>query len=273
MKNFSRLLATCLVALGSTAIAHSGADHGKATAAHEGHSSALGQPGVLKKVSRTVEITMSDNMRYIPTSVAVKRNETIRFVLKNEGELKHEMVLGTIKELQAHAALMLKFPEMEHADPNQASVEPGKTGEMVWQFTKAGTFDFACLQAGHYEAGMKGEVVVAGVSTAPGAPGSTLPLAAAAQGETPPASQAVSVAPQASAIETTEGEIRKVDKVTKKITIKHGEIKNLDMPGMTMLFQVKDPAMLDAVKPGDKVRFKAEKTGGAIVVTDIEVTK
>ena len=77
----------------------------------------------------------------------------------------------------------------------------------------------------------------------------------------------------ASAADMAEGEIRKVDVDTKKITIKHGEIKNLDMPGMTMVFQVKDPAMLDKVKAGDKVRFKAEKAGGAIVVTDIQVAK
>ena len=70
-----------------------------------------------------------------------------------------------------------------------------------------------------------------------------------------------------------DGEIRKVDMDNKKITIKHGEIKNLDMPGMTMVFQVKDPAMLRAVKTGDKVRFKAEKSGGAIVVTEIQPAK
>lgn len=70
-----------------------------------------------------------------------------------------------------------------------------------------------------------------------------------------------------------DGEIRKIDMESKKITIKHGEIKNLDMPGMTMVFQVKDPAMLEKVKTGDKVRFKAEKAGGAIVVTDIESVK
>ncbi|MES2244976.1 MAG: copper-binding protein [Pseudomonadota bacterium] len=70
-----------------------------------------------------------------------------------------------------------------------------------------------------------------------------------------------------------DGEVRKVDKEAKKITMKHGEIKNLDMPGMTMVFQVKDPAMLDKVKAGDKVRFTAEKAGGAIVVTDIQPAK
>ena len=78
---------------------------------------------------------------------------------------------------------------------------------------------------------------------------------------------------QASTDDMTDGEIRKVDNDTKKITIKHGEIKNLDMPGMTMLFQVKDAAMLDMVKPGDKVKFRAEKAGGAIVVTEIQVAK
>lgn len=79
--------------------------------------------------------------------------------------------------------------------------------------------------------------------------------------------------PVATSADMTEGEIRKVDMENKKITIKHGEIKNLEMPGMTMVFQVKDPAMLDKVKTGDKVRFKAEKSGGAIVVTDIEMAK
>ena len=79
--------------------------------------------------------------------------------------------------------------------------------------------------------------------------------------------------PMAASADMTEGEIRKVDLETKKITIKHGAIKNLDMPGMTMVFQVKDAALLDKVKAGDKVRFRAEKVGGAIVVTDIQTAK
>ena len=71
----------------------------------------------------------------------------------------------------------------------------------------------------------------------------------------------------------TDGEIRKINKDTQKITIKHGEIKNLEMPGMTMVFQVKDSAMLEEVKVGDKVKFVAEKSGGALVVTDIQPVK
>jgi len=71
----------------------------------------------------------------------------------------------------------------------------------------------------------------------------------------------------------TDAEVRKVDKDNNKITLKHGEIKNLDMPGMTMVFQFKDAAMLDKLKPGDKVKFKAEKIGGAYTVTEIEAVK
>ena len=161
-----------LLASSGIAMAH-GDDDRKAGAAvnQDDHASALGKPGDAKKVSRTVAIAMSDSMRFSPASVLAKKGETIRFVLKNEGKLKHEMVLGTIAELKEHAALMVKFPQMEHADPNQASVEPGKTGELIWHFTKAGTFDFACLQAGHYEAGMKGQVVVAGTASAAKADG------------------------------------------------------------------------------------------------------
>jgi len=71
----------------------------------------------------------------------------------------------------------------------------------------------------------------------------------------------------------TEGEIRKVDKDAKKITIKHGALQNLDMPAMTMVFQVKNPGVLDRLKAGDKVRFRAEKIDGAYTVTKIEPVK
>jgi Cu(I)/Ag(I) efflux system periplasmic protein CusF len=74
--------------------------------------------------------------------------------------------------------------------------------------------------------------------------------------------------PQAAA--TNQGEVRKVDKDAKKITIKHGPLEKLEMPAMTMVFQVKDPAMLDQVRAGDKIKFEAEKIGGAFTVTAIE---
>ena len=146
----------------SIGIAYGDANHARKGHQTDAHPSALGKPGDPKKVTRTVEVGMSDTMRFSPASIAAKKGETLRFVVKNNGKLKHEMVLGTVKELKEHAALMQKFPEMEHADPNQVSVEPGKTGELIWQFTKTGTFDFACLQPGHFEAGMVGKVSVAG---------------------------------------------------------------------------------------------------------------
>lgn len=75
----------------------------------------------------------------------------------------------------------------------------------------------------------------------------------------------------AAATPTTDGEVRKVDKEQGKLTLKHARIENLDMPGMTMVFKVADPTMLDKVKPGDKVKFAAENANGALTVTAIEV--
>ena len=162
MKSSHAIVAGMMLSLSANgAFAHGDEDRGNKPVQHkEEHASALGKPGDVKKVTHTVEVGMNDTMRFSPDKIAAKRGETIRFVVKNNGKLKHEMVLGTVKELKEHAALMRKFPDMEHADPNQVSVEPGKTAELIWQFTKDGTFDFACLQAGHFEAGMVGKVIV-----------------------------------------------------------------------------------------------------------------
>ena len=132
-----------------------------------GHDkSAIGEPGKAASVGRTVQIDMSDAMRYTPSSIDAKQGETIRFVIKNSGQVKHELVLGTEKELKEHYEVMKKFPEMEHDDPNMVTVAPGKTGEVIWKFSKAGKINFACLQPGHYDAGMKGAVRVAASSKA-----------------------------------------------------------------------------------------------------------
>ena len=126
MNPITAALLAMMLTVSGAAIAHGDNDpKAGAAAKQEDHASALGKPGDAKKISRTVAITMSDSMRFSPASVSAKKGETIRFMLKNEGKLKHEMVLGTIAELKEHAALMVKFPQMEHADPNQASVEPG----------------------------------------------------------------------------------------------------------------------------------------------------
>ena len=148
-----------------------GAHSARAAGSHAGGhgESAIGEPGKAASVTRTVQINMSDAMRYTPSNINAKQGETIRFVIKNAGKLKHELVLGTENELKAHYEVMKKFPVMEHDDPNMVTVAPGKTGQVIWKFTKAGKIDFACLQPGHYDAGMKGAVaVVAGKGAAKG---------------------------------------------------------------------------------------------------------
>jgi uncharacterized cupredoxin-like copper-binding protein len=156
------------VALVLAAASGSSLAGGNAADGHtHGHGDSIGVAGKAGKVTRTVEVDMTDAMRFNPSGVAVKQGETIRFIVKNSGRLKHEFVLGTEKALKAHYELMKKFPEMEHADPNMVSVAPGKTGEVIWQFTQSGTVDFACLQPGHYDAGMKGTVKVAGGKATP----------------------------------------------------------------------------------------------------------
>ena len=124
------------------------------------HASVLGQAATLQEATRTIELTMDDNMRFSTPVIQVKRGETIRFLVRNHGQVKHEMVLGTLAEIKKHAELMARFPEMDHDDPNSVSVPPGEQGEFAWKFSRSGRFDFACLAAGHFEAGMKGKIVV-----------------------------------------------------------------------------------------------------------------
>ena len=126
---------------------------------HESHT-AFGQPGDPAKVSRSIAINMDDSMRYTPARISVRHGETIRFVVRNSGRLEHEIVLGGADELRAHAAMMRAHPAMMHMEPNALMVDPGKTGELVWRFGEAGTVDFACLQPGHFEAGMHGQIAV-----------------------------------------------------------------------------------------------------------------
>jgi uncharacterized cupredoxin-like copper-binding protein len=120
----------------------------------------FGIAGSPKKVTRTVAMDMSDEMRFFPSTLTVKRGETVRFVVGNKGTIMHEMVIGTMAELKEHAELMRKFPDMEHDAPYMAHVKPGTTREIVWQFNRAGEFNYACLVAGHFEAGMVGRVIV-----------------------------------------------------------------------------------------------------------------
>jgi uncharacterized cupredoxin-like copper-binding protein len=166
MKWIATALTVAAVAGTSAALAHETPVHGKTTTAAAKVQQTWGIAGDAKAVTRTIEVSMSDTMRFTPDKIAVRRGETVRFVLHNAGRQMHEFVLGTRKELDAHAALMLKYPGMEHDEPYMAHVAPGQKGEIVWTFNRAGDFDFACLIAGHYQAGMVGKVkVVAATST------------------------------------------------------------------------------------------------------------
>lgn len=147
-----------LIALAAVAASASGTHAG-------GHGrdgdQAIGKPGVAAKATRTIHVDMTDGMRFTPADITVKQGETVHFVIRNSGVLKHEFVLGTEQELKEHYEAMKKNPEMEHADPNMVTLAAGKTGVVVWQFTKAGKVGFGCLQPGHYDMGMKGVVSVA----------------------------------------------------------------------------------------------------------------
>jgi uncharacterized cupredoxin-like copper-binding protein len=145
--------------LGSAASAGPGSPgHGHS---HGGFSA--GAPGDPKKPARVVQVTMREGdgkMVFVPQRVEVKRGEQVRFMLRNSGELEHEFVLATTEENIKHAEDMKKNPEMEHDDPNAKRLAPKKAGEIVWRFSKAGTFEFGCLIPGHREAGMIGTVIV-----------------------------------------------------------------------------------------------------------------
>jgi uncharacterized cupredoxin-like copper-binding protein len=155
-KTSAALLSLCAACL--SPLAHAGA--GVPGHSHSHSSASIGQAGNAAQVSRTIEVEMGDSMRFTPANFQVQRGETVRFVVRNTGQLQHEFNLGTSAALKEHYALMLKFPEMEHSEPNVASVAPGQSGEVIWKFTQAGTVSIGCLHPGHYDAGMKGSIKV-----------------------------------------------------------------------------------------------------------------
>ena len=178
------LLAASLMALVPAAFGHGESGHGKSkTVDHtKAEETPFGRAGNPKSAKRTVRIDMNDSMRFVaiaaphggratdaragtpphamPADIVVKHGETVRFLVRNEGKVMHEMVIGTMKELKEHAELMRRFPNMEHDEPYMAHVAPGKEGEIVWQFTRPGEFHYACLIPGHMEAGMIAKITV-----------------------------------------------------------------------------------------------------------------
>jgi uncharacterized cupredoxin-like copper-binding protein len=180
----SIFLAAALAANAGAAWSH-GDTHGnkpqRKAAPLNAEEQAFGRAGDPAKARRTITIGMDDRMRFVamgahapratdaragaaphamPGDLVINRGETVRFIVHNDGKVMHEMVIGTMKELEDHAELMRKFPGMEHDEPYMAHVAPGKRGEIVWQFTKAGEFHYACLVPGHMEAGMLAKIIV-----------------------------------------------------------------------------------------------------------------
>jgi uncharacterized cupredoxin-like copper-binding protein len=162
------VLATLALSLSTSVLAHGNEDHAKKTGPVKKEQKAWGIAGDAKAARRTIEVGMTDNMRFSPDNIEVRQGETVKFVVRNAGKVMHEFVIGTKKDLDEHAAMMVKFPTMEHDEPYMAHVGPGKTGEIVWTFNRAGDFDFACLIAGHYQAGMVGKIKVVATTGAKG---------------------------------------------------------------------------------------------------------
>lgn len=154
------IVASTLFTWATASSAHEGETHTAKAGPVVKEQKDWGIAGDAKSVKRTITLIMNDTMRFSPDKLSIKRGDTIRFVVKNQGKQLHEMVLGTKKELDEHAAMMLKFPTMEHDEPHMAHVGVGKSKDLIWTFNRAGEFDFACLIAGHYQAGMAGKIFV-----------------------------------------------------------------------------------------------------------------
>lgn len=231
--NIQILTTAALMALASPVLAS-----GSHTGGHDDEM-AVGKAGDAHHVTRTIEVTMKETddgmMIFEPGNLDINPGETIRFKINNMGELDHEFVLDTMEGITEHKALMEKFPEMEHDDPNAISLASGETGEIIWTFSNTGTFEFACMIPGHYDAGMHGDVIVAELSGS-----------------------------------YTKGVVKKIDLKKKKVTIIHEELANLGMPAMTMVFRILEEEMLAKIQAGDEIQFVAERVKGKLTVTKLK---
>lgn len=159
MKN--RIAGLLLSLSASVASAHGDMQHAKAAFnAAEAEQKEFGIAGDPANVTRTIRLAMTDNMRFTPNRLKVKHGETVKLVITNKGSTLHELILGTTRDLKEHAEMMRRFPDMEHDEPHMAHVKPGTSEEIVWTFNRPGEFDYACLIAGHFEAGMVGKITV-----------------------------------------------------------------------------------------------------------------
>jgi uncharacterized cupredoxin-like copper-binding protein len=154
------VLGAGLIGAPGAARAHGSQPHAKRPSTLPAEQKDWGIAGAPGQARRSIDFRMDDSMRFTPAKIEVALGETVRLRVRNAGKVMHEFVIGTRQENEEHARLMVKFPNMEHDEPWMAHVPPGRTGEIVWTFNRAGTFEFACLIAGHYQAGMVGTIVV-----------------------------------------------------------------------------------------------------------------
>lgn len=236
---FSLVLAAPVFAAG----AHSGGN-GSAEADHAADHAEMmlvGMPGKAADIDRTIDVTMRETddgeMIFEPASFEFAAGEAIRFNVENDGELEHEFVIDTVERNVEHKAMMAEM-DMEHDDPNSVRLDAGADGEVIWIFTNAGAFEFACLIPGHYESGMHGSITVSGKM---------------AQADP----------------EYTTGKIKKIDARAGKVTIIHGPLVNLDMPAMTMVFRA-DETTITSMSEGQDIEFVADRIKGKLTVTRIK---
>lgn len=201
----------------------------------------IGMPGDAAKVDRTVDVTLVEtddgDMLFKGEDLNFKKGETILFKIKNDGELEHEFVLDTVERNAEHKIEMAKM-DMEHDDPNRIRLDSGASGEVVWTFANDGTFEVACLIPGHYESGMHREVIV----------GEQM-----AQAD----------------VKYSTGTVQKIDAKGGKVTVKHGQLYNLDMPSMTMVFRA-DEAMIAKMAVGQDIEFVEDRVKGKITIVKLK---
>ena len=243
-------------------VAWASGQHAGGHTQHEAGSASLGEPGKREDVTRTISVTMNDSMRFTPDKIVAQEGETLLLKIHNAGQIKHELTLGSTESLQEHAQLMIKFPKMVHADPETVSLMPGENGELIWKFKQAGVVNFACLEPGHYDAGMRGSIAVEAKKA-----GSAAPLK-----EVAPAAlqKSVSVTPpavtEAGGLPWIKAKVKKVNADAAKVTLSHEEITNLDMPGMTMVFSLANKEMLNGLSEGAAIDAQFAEVDGRYVV-------
>ncbi|WP_092696581.1 cupredoxin domain-containing protein [Acidovorax soli] len=156
-----QFIATCALLVSTTSsFGHENMPHHNASAPVAKEQKDWGIAGDAQAVRRTITLRMNDDMRFTPSHIEVREGDTVRLRAENRGKVLHEIVLGTQAELAQHAQMMQKFPGMEHDEPHMAHVRAGRRGDIVWHFNRPGSFDFACLIPGHYQAGMTGTITV-----------------------------------------------------------------------------------------------------------------